>query len=64
MEIVSKSGLKANLPGSRGRAKAGLVEGLNTEGCEAAAHAARGYVRDCRHRSVLLKIDISVCGAC
>ena len=27
-------------------------------GCEAAAHAARRYARDCRHRRVLLKIDM------
>ena len=27
-------------------------------GCASAAHAARRYVRDCRHRSVLLKIDM------
>ena len=27
-------------------------------GCEAAAHAAQRYARDCRHRWVLLKIDM------
>ena len=27
-------------------------------GCEAAAHAARCYIRDCRHRSILLNIDM------
>ena len=27
-------------------------------GCEAAAHLARRYIRDCGHRSVLLKIDM------
>ena len=27
-------------------------------GCEAAAHAARRFIRDCRHRRVLLKIDM------
>ena len=27
-------------------------------GCEAAAHAARRNVRDCRHRRVLLKVDM------
>ena len=33
--------------------------GVSTSGgCEAAAHAARPYVRDCRHRRVLLKIDM------
>ena len=33
--------------------------GVSTSGgCEAAAHAAQRYVRDCRHRRVLLKIDI------
>ena len=33
--------------------------GVSTSGaCEAAAHAARRYVRDCRHRRVLLKIDM------
>ena len=32
--------------------------GVSTSGgCEVAAHAARRYVRDCRHRRVLLKID-------
>ena len=32
--------------------------GVSTSGgCEAAAHAARRYVRDCRNRRVLLKID-------
>ena len=34
--------------------------GVSTRGgCEAAAHAARRNVRDCRHRRVLLKIDMS-----
>ena len=33
--------------------------GVSTSGgCEAAAHAARRYARDCRHRRVLLKIDM------
>ena len=33
--------------------------GVSTRGgCEAAAHAARRYARDCRHRRVLLKIDM------
>ena len=33
--------------------------GVSTSGgCEAAAHAARRYVRDCRHKRVLLKIDM------
>ena len=33
--------------------------GVSTSGgCEAAAHATRHYVRDCRHRRVLLKIDM------
>ena len=33
--------------------------GVSTSGgCEAVAHAARRYVRDCRHRRVLLKIDM------
>ena len=57
-EIVSKSGLKASRPGFRGRAEDGPVGGLNQWVCEAAAHAARRYVRDCRHRRVLLKIDM------
>ena len=30
----------------------------NSGGCEATAHAARRYARDCRHRRVLLKIDM------
>ena len=34
--------------------------GVSTNGgCEAAAHAARRYMKDCRHRRVLLKIDMS-----
>ena len=59
-EIVSKSGLKANRPGSRRRAEPGPVGGLKLGGggCEVAAHAARRYARDCRHRRVLLKIDM------
>ena len=33
--------------------------GVSTSGgCEAAAHAARRYARDCRYRRVLLKIDM------
>ena len=33
--------------------------GVSTsEGYEAAAHAAQRYARDCRHRRVLLKIDM------
>ena len=33
--------------------------GVSTRGgCQAAAHAARRYARDCRHRRVLLKIDM------
>ena len=33
--------------------------GVSTSGgCEAAAHAARRYARDCHHRRVLLKIDM------
>ena len=33
--------------------------GVSTSGgCEAAAHAARRYARDCDHRRVLLKIDM------
>ena len=33
--------------------------GVSTRGgCEAAAHAARRYARDCRHRRVLLKVDM------
>ena len=33
--------------------------GVSTSGgCEAAAHAAWRYVRDCRHRMVLLKFDM------
>ena len=33
--------------------------GVSTRGgCEAAAHAARRYARDCDHRRVLLKIDM------
>ena len=31
-----------------------------SEGCKAAAHAARCYVRDCCHRRVFLKIDICI----
>ena len=31
---------------------------LTSEECEAAAHAARHYVRDCPHRRVLVKIDM------
>ena len=55
-EIVSKSGLKANRPGSRRRAEAGPVGVLTSGECEAAAHAAGRYARDCRHWRVLLKI--------
>ena len=33
--------------------------GVSTSGgCKAAPHAARRYVRDCRHRRALLKIDM------
>ena len=36
-----------------------LQLGVSTSGgCEAAAHAAQRYVRDCRNRRVLLKIDM------
>ena len=43
----------------RRRVEAGPVGGLNCSGgWEGAAHAARCYVRDCRHRRVLLKIDM------
>ena len=46
--------------GCRRIAEASLVGGLNQWGpeCKASAHAARHYVRDCRHRRVLLKIDM------
>ena len=33
------------------------LEGTTSGWCEAAVHAARPYVRDCRHRRVLLKIN-------
>ena len=56
-EIVSKSGLKASCPGSRRRAEAAQLGVSTSGGCEAAAHAAWRYVRDCRQRRVLLKID-------
>ena len=36
-----------------------ITLGVSTSGgCEAEAHAARRYVRDCRHRRVLLKINM------
>ena len=57
-EIVSKSRLKADRPGTRRRAEAGPVGVSTSGGCEAAAHAARRYATDCRHRRVLLKIDM------
>ena len=57
-ENVSKTGLKASRPGSRRTAEASSVGVSTSWGYEAAAHAARRYVRDCRHRKVRLKIDM------
>ena len=38
-----------------------VLLGVSTSGgCEAVAHAARRYVRDCRHRRVHLKIDMRI----
>ena len=54
-EIVSKSGLKANRLGSRRRAEASPVGGLNERGMRGGSSR---YARDCRHRRVLLKIDM------
>ena len=54
-EIVNKSGLKASRPGSRRRAEVGPVGVLKQWGMW--GRSAR-YVRDCRHRRFLLKIDM------
>ena len=56
-EIVGKSGLKASRPGSRIRAEAGPVGGLNKWGMHW-AHADRHYARDSHHKRVLLKFDM------
>ena len=57
-EIVSKSRLNASRPGTREELRPVQLGVSTSGGCETAAHAARRYARDCRHRRVLLKIDM------